>query len=230
VALLVPAALLLGACAGPAVERRARYVGSGDADSARPVGVGGPDEGALGEIRSVSRGELEDCPELSIPERTVRRLAGLPEAAPEPAMEEFPAAALAESFQLPLADPEVSSPFGVRRDPFQRRRQRMHRGVDFVAEAGTPVYATASGRALMAGWCDRGTGNCVVLQHPNAWRSQYFHLSEVYIRAGQWVEQGTHLGDVGSTGRSTGPHLHFQLGRDGHAVDPMTLVGTPLDP
>jgi murein DD-endopeptidase MepM/ murein hydrolase activator NlpD len=133
-----------------------------------------------------------------------------------------------ERFAVPVAEPSVTSGYGMRRDPLRPRRRRMHRGVDYRGEPGTPVYATASGRAVMAGWCDRGTGNCIVLDHPHGWRSQYFHLSRVRIANGDWVEQGQHIGDIGSTGRSTGPHLHFQLGRDGHAVDPEELYGTPL--
>jgi murein DD-endopeptidase MepM/ murein hydrolase activator NlpD len=134
------------------------------------------------------------------------------------------AAAERACFSAPLDEVAVTSPFGLRQDPIHRDRQRMHRGVDLRGAAGTPVYATASGHALLAGWCDRGTGNCVVIEHEHGWRSQYFHLSEVHIRAGQRVNRGQHIGDIGSTGRSTGPHLHFQLGRDGEAIDPIQLV------
>ena len=127
-------------------------------------------------------------------------------------------------FLVPVDAPEVTSPFGVRRDPLDRSRRRMHRGTDFRGSVGTPVYATAPGRALMAGYCDRGTGNCVVLEHADGWRSQYFHLSAVHISAGAEVSGGDHIGDIGSTGRSTGPHLHFQLSKDGVAVDPMEII------
>lgn len=133
-----------------------------------------------------------------------------------------------ERFATPMDDFEMSSPFGMRQDPLSPSRRRMHRGIDLAAPTGTPVFATASGTALMAGYCDRGTGNCIVLEHGCGWRSQYFHLDEVHIRVNSWVEQGAHIGDVGSTGRSTGPHLHFQIGRDGQDFDPMTLVGQTL--
>ena len=133
-----------------------------------------------------------------------------------------------ETFILPVDDPRVTSPFGIRNDPFHPSRHRMHRGTDFGGATGTAVYATASGVAIMAGFCDWGTGNCIVMVHPNGWRSQYFHLDEVHIRCGQKVRQGQHIGDIGSTGRSTGPHLHFQLSHQRRDVDPMTVIGTPL--
>ncbi|MBN1947284.1 MAG: M23 family metallopeptidase [Bradymonadales bacterium] len=133
-----------------------------------------------------------------------------------------------EEFLLPLTEPRITSPFGWRRDPFRRRQRRMHRGTDFGAPSGTPVYATASGIAIMAGWCDANTGNCVVIVHPNGWRSQYFHLERVDIRCGRKVVRGQQIGAVGSTGRSTGPHLHFQLSQGGEDVDPMTVIGHPL--
>jgi len=123
----------------------------------------------------------------------------------------------------------ITSYFGMRRDPIHGR-MRMHRGVDYGAPTGSPVYATASGRALMAGYCDRGTGNCVVIEHANGWRSQYFHLNAVHIPVNAEVSRGDHIGDVGSTGRATGPHLHFQIGQSGQAIDPLDLIGEPLSP
>jgi murein DD-endopeptidase MepM/ murein hydrolase activator NlpD len=128
-----------------------------------------------------------------------------------------------ELWSVPVRDPRVTSRFGPRVDPITGRAGRMHRGVDYGGPTGTPVYATASGRVLMAGWCDRGTGNCIVIDHGNGWRSQYFHLSAVRARAGARVAQGEEIGAIGSTGRSTGPHLHFQVGVDGVAIDPERL-------
>ena len=104
----------------------------------------------------------------------------------------------------------------------------MHRGTDFGAGTGTPVLATASGTVVLGGWCDRGTGNCVVIDHAGGWRSQYFHLSRVHVGPGETVRQGERIGQVGSTGRSTGPHLHFQIGREGRAIDPETMFGRPV--
>ncbi|MCA9563085.1 MAG: M23 family metallopeptidase [Myxococcales bacterium] len=130
-------------------------------------------------------------------------------------------------FVTPVEEPRITSPYGRRSDPFHGRT-RMHRGVDFGGETGTPIYAAASGRALMAGYCDRGTGNCVVLQHRSEWRTQYFHLDEVAIRAGERVQTGQLIGYMGATGRATGPHLHFQVSHRGEDVDPMEVLG-PTD-
>ena len=132
-------------------------------------------------------------------------------------------------FIFPIAVADITSSYGMRIDPLDRSRRRMHRGTDFRGASGTPVYATEAGQALMAGYCDGGTGNCVVLEHANGWRSQYFHLSTVHIRAGSRVARGDHIGDVGSTGRSTGPHLHFQLSRNGADVDPMEHLEPPVE-
>ncbi|MFT4703440.1 MAG: murein DD-endopeptidase MepM/ murein hydrolase activator NlpD [Bradymonadia bacterium] len=134
-----------------------------------------------------------------------------------------------EIWQVPVRDPRVTSRFGPRIDPITGERGRMHRGTDYGHPTGTPIYAPASGRVILAGYCDRGTGNCIVLEHTNGWRSQYFHLSEVSIRSGEEVRQGELMGEIGSTGRSTGPHLHFQVGPPGGgAVDPETILGTPV--
>jgi murein DD-endopeptidase MepM/ murein hydrolase activator NlpD len=138
------------------------------------------------------------------------------------------ATAPGERWLEPVHQPRITSEFGMRTHPVTGR-QRMHRGVDYGAATGTPVRATASGRVLMAGWCGNGPGNCVVIEHVNGWRSQYFHLEEVHISAGADVAQGTEIGEIGSTGLSTGAHLHFQLGRDGQAVDPVPLLGTLIE-
>lgn len=217
---LVFALGLMSACATTTPQRTlvVAHVEEAPADSepatTRVVsreGLGGTDLHASGVERSVTRVDLGVDPDGNGGE-------GTPDEAPQ----------TDECFALPVADPVITSPFGMRDDPIRRGRRRMHRGVDLRGATGTPVYATASGVALMAGYCDRGTGNCVVIEHPYGWRSQYFHMNAVHIRAGQTVEQGEHIGDIGSTGRSTGPHLHFQLGREGEAVDPMTLIGTQL--
>jgi len=136
-----------------------------------------------------------------------------------------------ERWLVPVRAPRVTSRFGPRVDPITGQPGRMHRGIDFGGPVGTDVLAAASGVVVMGGYCDRGTGNCVVIDHPGGWRSQYFHLSTVRVRPGQRVRQGDVIGGLGSTGRSTGPHLHFQVGPiGGAAVDPETLFGRRLEP
>lgn len=131
-------------------------------------------------------------------------------------------------WRVPIDDPRVTSRFGPRIHPVTGEVGRMHRGIDYGAPTGTPVYATADGEVLLGGYCDGATGNCVVIDHGNGWRSQYFHLSRVDVGAGDRVRAGEQIGAVGSTGRSTGPHLHFQLGLGTEAIDPELLLGMPI--
>lgn len=112
----------------------------------------------------------------------------------------------------------VSSPFGWRRDPFDGS-PRFHHGVDLPAPSGTPVIAVAPGEVLSVGRSG-GFGLEVLVRHGRGWVTRYAHLSGTDIRPGQKVARGSLLGQVGSSGRSTGPHLHFEASRDGRVVDP----------
>lgn len=134
----------------------------------------------------------------------------------------------AERWAMPLATMRITSPYGPRIHPITGERGRVHHGVDYGAATGTEVYASASGEVLLAGWCGRGPGNCVVIEHAQGWRSQYFHLSSWSVRAGQQVRQGAGVGRVGATGSATGPHLHYQVGVDGRSTDPEPLWDKPV--
>jgi murein DD-endopeptidase MepM/ murein hydrolase activator NlpD len=114
----------------------------------------------------------------------------------------------------------------MRQDPKRRKLRKMHKGLDFGAKRGTPVYATGPAKVMFAGRGSRGVGICVILRHNDEWVSRYFHLSKVDVRSGQTVEAGQIIGRVGSTGRSTGPHLHFEVRKKGQPVDPGELIGT----
>lgn len=211
-----------------------------DASGAPPVmawvpgeAVNAPGEAAAGQgARALPRGDSDlaarpvDRQAAGNPVPGERRQRAVVVVAPvdEPAQTD----ATCELWTVPVAEPRVTSRFGPRRDPITGRAGRMHRGIDYGHPTGTPTYATASGRVLLAGWCDRGTGNCVVIDHGNGWRSQYFHLSRVTVRAGAEVRQGEEVGLIGSTGRSTGPHLHFQVGQNGQAIDPERLFDRPV--
>lgn len=128
----------------------------------------------------------------------------------------------------PLMPMVVTSAFGVRSDPVHGRR-RFHAGVDLGAPEGTMVYAAAPGIIIYAGW-QGGFGRHVVIDHGHGIRSHYSHMSQLFVKAGQIVETGDTLGAVGSTGRATGPHLHFAItNADGHFLDPLTVLGVPLD-
>ncbi|PDO09671.1 MAG: hypothetical protein BLM47_11225 [Candidatus Reconcilbacillus cellulovorans] len=118
----------------------------------------------------------------------------------------------------PTDSRDVSSPFGYRKDPFTGRKT-FHTGVDIAASFGDPVYATADGRVAETG-SDRVRGRFVVLDHKSGLQTAYLHLSRIAVAEGDSVAAGDVIGFVGSTGRSTGPHLHYEVMRDGWVVDP----------
>jgi murein DD-endopeptidase MepM/ murein hydrolase activator NlpD len=120
---------------------------------------------------------------------------------------------------LPLRRYEgVTSFFGMRKNPFGWGME-FHDGLDFAAPYGTPVHATGSGVVAQAGWMGP-YGLAVLLDHAEGYQTLYGHLSRLLVRPGERVERGQVLGYVGSTGRSTGPHLHYSVYRRGVAVDP----------
>jgi murein DD-endopeptidase MepM/ murein hydrolase activator NlpD len=119
----------------------------------------------------------------------------------------------------PLPGPlDVTSSFGFRIDPFLGR-PALHSGMDLRGDRGDPVRATAAGRVVVAGPTG-GYGNLVEIDHGAGLATRYGHLSHIAVEEGQWVEAGAFLGEIGSTGRSTGPHLHYEVRVDGAAVDP----------
>jgi murein DD-endopeptidase MepM/ murein hydrolase activator NlpD len=127
-----------------------------------------------------------------------------------------------------MGEIEVGSGFGVRIDPFIRA-PAMHTGVDLRADAGDPVRSTAEGTVTVAGW-NGGYGKMVEIDHGNGLATRYGHMSAIDVRVGQHVRVGQILGKVGSTGRSTGPHLHYETRVNGEAVDPQKFLraGTRL--
>lgn len=106
---------------------------------------------------------------------------------------------------------------------FGRRWGRMHEGIDIAASHGHPVVAARAGRVIYAGWRG-GYGYTVILDHGSGVTTVYCHLSKIYVSHGQRVAQGARIGAVGSTGYSTGPHLHFEIRINGRAVDPLTKL------
>jgi len=120
----------------------------------------------------------------------------------------------------PLARAVVTSRFGALRAQGGGGGVRAHAGVDLAAPQGSPVTAALDGRVSVAGWAGN-YGQLVVVDHPGGTQTRYAHLSRIAVVAGQSVRRGELVGLVGSTGRSTGPHLHFELRQDGRAVDPL---------
>jgi murein DD-endopeptidase MepM/ murein hydrolase activator NlpD len=127
----------------------------------------------------------------------------------------------------PMEFSRVTSGFAMRFHPLLQRL-RAHRGVDYGAPAGTPVRSVGDGVVEFAGW-QNGYGNVVQIRHAQERSTLYAHLSRIDVRKGQSIEQGEHLGAVGSTGWATGPHLHFEFHVNGQHVDPM-LVAKASEP
>ena len=128
---------------------------------------------------------------------------------------------------IPLRQPvsgtaDLSSGFGVRRDPFNGR-PAMHTGLDFRGDVGDPVRSTANGRVVSAGW-GGGYGRLVEIDHGNGLSTRYGHLSRILVHRGQRVKAGQVVGRMGSTGRSTGPHLHYETRIRGEAVNPKRFL------
>ncbi len=125
-------------------------------------------------------------------------------------------------FGPPVRDYGVMSPYGVRRDPFNGQLA-MHSGLDMSAPMRTPVMATAPGRVTIASWSGE-YGNLVEIQHDFGIVTRYGHLTRIDVRVGQRVERQQTVGLLGSTGRSTGPHVHYEVIVDGRTVDPARYV------
>ncbi|PKM87961.1 MAG: hypothetical protein CVU85_04860 [Firmicutes bacterium HGW-Firmicutes-10] len=115
-----------------------------------------------------------------------------------------------------------TSPFGYRKDPISGLR-KFHDGIDIAAPRGTPVYAYTNGKVVTAGWGNM-TGNYVVIDHGGGLRSKYYHLSSISVKVGQIVKVGEKIGGVGTTGYSTGNHLHFTITKNGVAVNPLLYL------
>jgi murein DD-endopeptidase MepM/ murein hydrolase activator NlpD len=124
----------------------------------------------------------------------------------------------------PLKEAQLSSPFGWRKNPFSGDDQ-YHYGIDLAAPEGAAVRAPVEGRVLMSGF-KGGYGNLVVLDHGQGLSTLYAHNRENKVKEGDWVKRGDLLATVGSTGRSTGPHLHFEVRRQGASEDPRTFLSS----
>ena len=115
-----------------------------------------------------------------------------------------------------------SSKFGYRSDPLTGEK-RLHKGMDFRAKYGVSVFASATGRVIFAG-VSGGYGNLIQIAHANGYLTFYGHLSKILVHQGQHVHRGQLIGKVGATGRVTGPHLHFEIRKNGKAINPLPLI------
>ncbi|HUX37659.1 MAG TPA: M23 family metallopeptidase [Rectinemataceae bacterium] len=129
---------------------------------------------------------------------------------------------LGRLFRFPLPHAVLTSGFGDRVSPITGRWS-MHPGVDLAAPYGTEVYAARDGKVIFSGF-DPVLGQHIIIEHTGGWSTVYGHLSVRFVRLNQEVDSGMIIGRVGSTGESTGPHLHFEVRNHGEAQDPTTLV------
>lgn len=139
---------------------------------------------------------------------------------------ELPTTPTVLMLQWPLPATGVTSAFGERADPLDGNT-RYHYGIDLEADYGQVVRSAAAGRVVRAGF-NNGHGRQVVVMHAGGFQTGYSHLSQTIVYEGQMVEGGETLGLVGTSGRTTGPHLHFEVMRHGSHVDPATILGTSI--
>ena len=139
--------------------------------------------------------------------------------APAPAPQ--PAETGPDSISLKLFG-RISSPFGLRKDPFTGQ-VRQHNGVDIAAPEGSPVRSAGGGKVLFSGE-RRGYGNLVIVDHGDGLETYYAHCSQNLVKQGETVKKGEEIAKVGHTGRATGPHLHFEVRRDGRALNPEAFL------
>lgn len=130
---------------------------------------------------------------------------------------------LGTAFMSPLQDGKATSGFGTRKNPFDDKRMEFHKGIDLGCHPGTKVYAARSGEVVFSGY-DEGYGNLVIVEHEFGYRSFYGHLSRRVVKEGDRVRAGEIIAFSGNTGRSTGPHLHFEIRKNGRALNPMTFI------
>ncbi len=132
---------------------------------------------------------------------------------------------------LPLAKPDIKriGPYGMRIHPIHKIR-KMHDGVDLTAKKGTLVHATGDGVVVETRRSKTGYGNKVVIDHGFGYRTRYAHLSVISVKKGQHLKRGAIVGKVGNTGTSTGPHLHYEVRKNGHSLDPVNFYFDDLTP
>jgi murein DD-endopeptidase MepM/ murein hydrolase activator NlpD len=145
-----------------------------------------------------------------------------------PVLEDVLAEEAAEAAALPNAkhlkqNLDVSSEFGLRRNPFGGFSYEMHNGIDFRGPIGTPIYSTADGVVVTAQYSG-GYGKHVVVDHGYGFQTLYAHLSDIQVQVGDRVQRGDRVGALGSTGRSSGPHLHYEVHRNGQPVNPRAYL------
>jgi len=221
---------------GKVLGKDAGAVGKGDIVPAnQPVAAHAPSAAVQGGAAEAGPdGDADDdAAQGVVPDQAVSAALARPGVAPL-AASHAPAAALAADpagaaaqAATPLAAPvtgEITSEYGWRTDPFKGKKA-WHAGMDIAATSGDPVSACWDGTVVFAG-AKGGYGNVVEVEHSGGWKSVYGHLRSYSVKVGDGVAAGGKIAEVGSTGRSTGSHLHFELRRDGETVDPENMLAS----
>lgn len=124
----------------------------------------------------------------------------------------------------------VSSYFGIRFDPVYKNTRKMHTGIDFTAPIGTEIFATGDGTIIEANYVNGGYGNEIIIRHGYGYITRYAHLSKIMVRIGQKVKRGDVIGKIGNTGKSVGPHLHYEVLKNNMAINPINFFYKDLSP
>lgn len=130
---------------------------------------------------------------------------------------------LGTAFLYPLKGGRETSGFGTRRNPFNKKRHSFHKGLDIACKLGTKINASRNGKVIFTGY-KGGYGKLVILKHEFGYETYYGHLSKILVKKGQSVRFGSNIALSGNTGRTTGPHLHFEIRRDKEAVNPKRFL------
>ena len=125
---------------------------------------------------------------------------------------------------------KITSHFGIRYDPIYRNVKKMHEGIDFSCATGTNVRATGEGIVIETNRSNRGYGNEVIINHGFGYTTHYAHLSKILVKVGQKVKRGEIIGKVGSTGKSVGPHLHYEVRKNNRPLNPINFFYLDLSP
>lgn len=188
-------------------------------DFENPPAVGGPDDDIMAaKDTSLAElaGELTDM--LGLVSDRKRKLTQLEKAIMEKDLKEH-----ATPSGWPVRSGYITSKFGYRKHPIYKR-SKFHTGVDFASKRGTPVVATADGVVVFSGW-QSGYGRLVEIRHMDGLKTGYAHNQKNLVKEGDMVKKGQTIAKLGSTGRSTGPHVHFEVRKNGRAVNPLNYVG-----
>ncbi|MFY9633451.1 MAG: peptidoglycan DD-metalloendopeptidase family protein [Cellulosimicrobium cellulans] len=203
----------------------AGLIAAGPVTAAQPAAAASPAVAAQAQaVITYPRTEVgtrpADVPPTTAPAAT-GSAGGTPDAAAVPSVTPAP---VDSSLGVPLASMSISSPFGFRTSPITGGSGELHTGLDLVASCQTAVFTAGSGTVVEAGWSQNGGGNRIVVDHGNGMKSTYNHLSSIETSVGALVTKGQRLGGAGTTGNSTGCHLHFEIVRNGTTVDPQAWL------